>query len=104
MAESLEAYRDEINPVNQFLTESLAEGVLIAEEGAEISSSELYGRFASWNEANGIRRFWGQKRFGQEIEKKGYIAHKGTRGVRMRKGLKLREGQWLVGYQRTNWT
>lgn len=104
MAESLEAYRDEINPVNQFLTESLAEGVLIAEEGAEISSSELYGRFASWNEANGIRRFWGQKRFGQEIEKKGYIAHKGTRGVRMRKGLKLREGQWLAGYQRTNWT
>lgn len=94
MTEQLEEYREEVDPVNEFLTDSIDEGTLVQEPQARMSSTELYRVYTTWCSAN--KRFAVNKnRFGRRMEAMGFKGEKAPGGIRVRIGLKAGTDRWL---------
>lgn len=96
MSQAVKDYREDSDPVLGFLNEALADGQLIAEETAEISMTDFYRMFSDWSRDNGVLRPMGKNKVGVRLENLGYVAHKGTGGVRVRLGLKRNPVAWLA--------
>lgn len=86
-------YRDEQDPVMQFLLESEADGKIAFEAEEECESSKLYSAFANYCAENHLKPIAPQ-RFGRILSNRGYETRKGTKGTRVRVGIKL---IWLAG-------
>lgn len=88
--EATEDYRDSMDPLGGFLAELCA-----LEPGATATAKELYAAYLKWAEANAEQPI-AQRTFGARLLERGLQNAKGARGVRMWKGLRLREPVTLV--------
>lgn len=82
--EATEAYRKEMDPLNEFL-----EDRCIIDEGASVSVSELRQAYDAWAEESGVRFTLGKKKFSDRLKVTGVVAGKGSGGKRMWRGIGL---------------
>ena len=87
MSTELQEYRDSLDPVNQWLAEGTEDGTLLVAEDKQMTATAAYTMFHEWSTANGNRFPMGKKKFGERMEVLGFPTHRGTGGVRYRKGL-----------------
>lgn len=99
MNAALKSYREDSDPVISFLNEAFEENLLVKGEDAAATMTELYRVFFEWSKQNGVLRPLGKSRFGQRLEDLGYKTHRGSGGVRYRKGLKVGPNVWLGAAQ-----
>lgn len=97
MTKAVREYREDSDPVLGFVNEAIAEGSLIARDGAEISMTDFYRMFSEWSRDNGIQRPMGKNKVGVRLEALGYVARKGSKGIRVRVGLEANPNRWLAG-------
>jgi len=64
------AHRDSTDPVIRFLDERAATGVVVVEDGAIVSLSNLYPAFKAWSEESGVRAL-SQMRFRDRLASSG---------------------------------
>ena len=57
---------------------------------------DLYVAYAAWAKAAGERRPLAKRGFSNRLDRHGFSAAKGAKGVRIRQGIGLREQQRLV--------
>jgi len=88
--EATEDYRDAMDPLGGFLAEHC-----VIEPTASATAKELYTAYLKWAEANAEQPVV-QKTFGGRLSERGLQSAKGSRGVRMWKGLRLREATTTV--------
>ena len=88
--EATEDYREAMDPLGGFLAEHCA-----MEPGATATAKDLYAAYMKWVEANAEQAIT-QRTFGARLAERGLQNAKGARGVRMWKGLRLREVPVLV--------
>jgi putative DNA primase/helicase len=69
-----EAYREEMDPLNDFMEERCVKG-----DGREAAAGELYSAYATWAEANG-RGQMSSKSFALRLEEKGFKRDRRTHG------------------------
>jgi P4 family phage/plasmid primase-like protien len=100
MTEAVRVYRDDTDQVRQFLTQTLDEGILVAEEGAEISGNDLYSVYFKWSQDNNLRPL-GQNRFGNRLTSMGYESIRSA-SVRKRAGLKMNPAYGPVAATKPN--
>lgn len=84
--EATEDYRESMDPLGGFLAECCA-----LEPGATATARELYTTYLKWAEANAEQPIT-QRNFGARLVERGLTNLKGTRGVRLWRGVRLREG------------
>ncbi|HEY8865290.1 MAG TPA: phage/plasmid primase, P4 family, partial [Solirubrobacteraceae bacterium] len=84
-------YREAQDPVADFIAECC-----IAEEGAWATIEELYAAYSQWAKAAGERSPLSKKAFGNRLERHGFAADRGARGVAIRRGIGLRDQQRLA--------
>lgn len=87
LTEEVEAYRDSLDPVLEFLTDAEADGTIVIGESQSIPVSALYGVFVEWSHSNGNRFPLGKKRFGERMDELGFKTHRGSGGSRSRLGI-----------------
>ena len=94
------SYREEMDAFGGFV-----EASCVAELGVTVPAADLYGAYARWCEANG-ERARSQKSLAASLRERGFEAAKGTKGVRVWRGLRLRRddetvpavgGGWRMG-------
>ncbi len=85
------SYREAQDPVADFVAESC-----VVEAGASATVEELYGAYAAWAKAAGERHPLTKKGFAGRLERHGFPVARGTKGVRIRHGIALREQQRLM--------
>lgn len=85
-----ERYREAMDPVADFLDERC-----VIEDGAVATFEELFGFYRQWAEAAGERRPLTKRAFSQRLERRGFPPEKGAKGVRIRRGIGLRDQQSL---------
>lgn len=88
MTQAIKDYRDENDPVTQFLVEAEADGRIALDPEFEMEQSKIYNAFANYCLANNLKPMMAA-RFGRALTAKGFDARKGTAGVRLRKGIKI---------------
>jgi putative DNA primase/helicase len=86
LREAVKEYREETDPVIQFLNETVEEGVLIRSDEAEMTMSACYAAYVNWARSNNTFAL-GKNRFGNRMTALGFDTRRGTGGVRMRVGL-----------------
>ena len=96
LTQAVKDYRDENDPVAQFITEGQADGFVTLAEGAEIESSKLYNVFAEFCATNNMRLV-DPRRFGRLMSSRGFETRKGTGGVRVRVGI---TATWIASQNR----
>lgn len=79
------AYQQASDPVARFISERC-----IVEEGQRVTVSDLYTEFCEWVKTAG-RELMTKNDFGQAMDKAGFTAKRGGRGVWFRHGLRLDE-------------
>jgi putative DNA primase/helicase len=79
-----EGYRAEMDVLGDFL-----EDRCIVEEHATVPFNDLWKAYRSWC-LDTDERGETKKRFGLSLTERGFAAHKGSRGIRIRRGLRLR--------------
>jgi len=84
-------YREAQDPVADFVAECC-----VVEAGAWATVEELYAAYAAWAKAAGERRPLAKRGFSNRLDRHGFPAAKGAKGVRIRQGIGLREQQRLV--------
>lgn len=94
LREAVKEYREETDPVIQFLAEAVEDGILVAEPEAEMTISASYATYVTWSRTNNTFPI-GKTRFGQRLTDLGYGTRKGAGGVRMRVGLRLNPHQFI---------
>lgn len=102
LKDSINEYRAEVDPVTQFMAESISDGVVVEDPEGSVLMTELYRVYHSWAIDNGMRAL-GKNRFGNRLQTMGYPPHRGTGGVRVRKGLRVNQTGWLAQNQRPQW-
>ncbi len=85
-----QSYREAQDPVADFVAESCA-----VEDGAWATIEELYAAYSLWVKAAGERQPLTKKGFAHRLERHGFAAAKAAKGVRIRRGIGLREQQRL---------
>jgi putative DNA primase/helicase len=85
-----QSYREAQDPVADFVAESC-----VVEDGAWATTEELYAAYSAWAKAAGERQPLAKRGFAQRLERHGFPAAKGAKGVRVRRGIGLREQQQL---------
>lgn len=101
MRESVKAYKEDSDPVLGFINEALAEGTLVADPEAKMTTTDLYARFVAHSKDNGVMHMLGKNKFSMSLEALGYTAMRGTGGVRYRIGLRANTASWLAEGQRS---
>lgn len=96
LTQAVKDYRDENDPVAQFVTEGQADGFVTIADGAEIESSKLYNVFAEFCATNNMRLI-DPRRFGRLMSARGFDTRKGTGGVRIRVGI---TATWIAAQNR----
>lgn len=86
-----QSYREAQDPVADFVAESC-----VVEAGASATVEELYAAYAAWARAAGERHPLTKKGFASRLERHGFPVARGTKGVRIRRGIALREQQRLM--------
>lgn len=84
------SYREAQDPVADFVAECC-----VVEDGAWATMEELYAAYSLWAKAAGERHPLSKKGFSNRLERHGFAAAKGAKGVRIRRGIALREQQRL---------
>lgn len=92
MRAAVQEYRDEQDPVAQFLAEAEADDKIVRGAGEECEASKLYNVFAAYCTDNNLR-LMDPRRFGRSLSSKGFETRKGSAGTRMRSGIGIR---WLA--------
>ena len=85
------SYREAQDPVADFVAECC-----VVEEGASATVEELYAAYSAWAKAAGERHPLAKRGFSNRLDRHGFAAAKGAKGVRIRQGIGLREQQRLV--------
>ena len=85
-----QSYREAQDPVADFVAESC-----VVEDGAWATVEELYAAYSAWAKAAGERQPLAKRGFAHRLERHGFAAAKGAKGVRIRRGIGLREQQRL---------
>lgn len=85
VVEATEAYREEVNPVNEFLEECC-----ISDPQAEVGAVRIYGEYLKWAGSAGIKHPIKQKRFGLSLAAMKYEAGRDGRRGRYWRGVGLR--------------
>ncbi len=85
-----QSYREAQDPVADFVAE-----LCVIEDGAWATAEELYAAYSAWAKAAGERHPLSKKGFANRLERHGFAAAKGAKGVRIRRGIALREQQRL---------
>jgi len=88
--EATEDYRDVMDPLGGFLAEHCA-----IEPGAVATAKELYSTYQRWAEANAEQPIH-QRTFGARLAERGLQNCKGAKGLRLWRGLRLREAPTTV--------
>lgn len=83
-------YREAQDPVADFVAECC-----VVEEGAWSTVEELYSAYVLWAKGAGERHPLSKKGFANRLDRHGFAAAKGAKGVRLRQGIALREQQRL---------
>jgi putative DNA primase/helicase len=76
-------YRDEQDPVGTFCG-TCVESMPTLPDGtsaAFVSAREMYDAFVAWAQANAVRP-WKEKSFGTAMSQKGFVKHRGEKGMR----------------------
>jgi phage/plasmid-associated DNA primase len=84
VADATKSYRSEMDVLGDWIEEQCA-----IDPGAETSVSVLYGAYTSWCIGNGFSQL-NKRRFGDQLEERGYGRTRGAGGVRMYRGIALR--------------
>ncbi len=84
-------YREAQDPVADFVAECC-----VVEADAWATMEELYAGYSVWAKAAGERRPLAKRGFANRLDRHGFPAAKGAKGVRIRQGIGLREQQRLV--------
>ncbi len=92
MSEAVKEYRDENDPVSQFLAEFVEAGRIEVSAEATIEASKLYNVFAIYCDENNIKFRLTPNKFGRIMTSRGFELRPGTNGVKMRVGIGSR---WL---------
>ena len=85
-----QSYREAQDPVADFVAECC-----LVEEGAWVTAEEIYAAYSAWAKAAGERHPLSKKGFSNRLERHGFAAAKGGKGVRIRRGIALRDQQRL---------
>jgi putative DNA primase/helicase len=83
VADATAEYRDEMDPVGQFIT-ACVQAVPASPDGGSmsaVSAREMYDAFAAWATANAVRP-WKEKSFGMAMGQKGFVKDRTKVGVR----------------------
>jgi P4 family phage/plasmid primase-like protien len=99
MTEAIQDYRDEQDPVTQFLVEGEAGGKIQIIDGAECESSKIYNVYANYCIENNLKPIT-PTRFGRILSDKKFGTRRGTNGVKMRQGISI---VWLAAAAPTSW-
>lgn len=94
MREAVKEYREESDPVLQFVTEAAEEGIIECAPEFEMTMTSAYATYATWAKNNNMRPI-GKNKFGTRLEELGYKAVRGSSGIRMRSGMRLNPHQWI---------
>jgi putative DNA primase/helicase len=88
MTQAVKDYRDEQDPVTQFLAEAEADGKIEFGEEVECESSKLFNVYVNHCLQNNLKPITPQ-RFGRILSDKKYGTRKGMNGIRWRAGIKI---------------
>jgi putative DNA primase/helicase len=102
MRAELEEYREEVDPVIQFVNESAEEGVLTLGDDQEMSFTQAYAVYVAWARNNNMMPM-GKNRFGNRLTGLGYGKRRTTGGVCMRTGLGMNPATWQAAAQKSAW-
>jgi len=92
-------YRNDSDPVAQFINHAISEGGLVAEDDAKIDTKTLYVAFTHWCAEEGIRYPLASSRFGRRMATLGYVSTR-TAVSRQWLGLRRGEGTWIISQER----
>lgn len=76
ITQAVEAYRKDVDIVEQFLADAAENQLVTVSEGSEIPSSRLYAIFTSWCQRNGVKGVLAQRRFSPRIVRAGFVLKK----------------------------
>jgi P4 family phage/plasmid primase-like protien len=82
--EAKRQWRYEADQVVQFVDEKCT-----PDQNSRVDFSSIYFEYQSWAKQSGINRVLSKKSFGNRLTKMGYVAGKGTGGIRQRFGLSM---------------
>lgn len=102
MRAELEEYREEVDPVIQFLNESAEEGVILLQTDQEMLFTTAYSVYVAWAKNNNMMPM-GKSRFGNRLTGLGYGKRRSTGGVCMRTGLGMNPATWQAEAQKPAW-
>lgn len=94
LRQQVKEYRQEMDPIHGFLSNTVSDGTLVEDVEASIASNTLFNVYVTWSRNNNMAPM-GINKFSRRMEDLGFKSAKGTNGVRMRTGLKLNESMWL---------
>lgn len=77
----VEEYRKEVDVVEQFVSQMLEEGSLVAGEGREIAAGLLHNQYREWCHANGYKGILRVRRFGARVERMGFSRRRISAGI-----------------------
>lgn len=72
ISDAVEAYRKEVDVVEQFLADAVDNQLVMVGEGLEIKSSHLYAIFTEWCHRNGVKGVLAHRRFTPRLIRSGY--------------------------------
>lgn len=76
ITDAVEAYRKEVDVVEQFLTDAVENQLVIVSKGSEIQSTRLYHIYTSWCQRNGIKAILAHRRFTPRLIRAGFALKK----------------------------
>lgn len=76
ITDAVEAYRKEVDVVEQFLTDAAENQLVVVSEGSEIQSTRLYHIYTSWCQRNGIKAILAHRRFTPRLIRAGFTLKK----------------------------
>lgn len=76
ITEAVEAYRKEVDIVEQFLADATENQLVTVSGGSEIQSARLYTIFTSWCQRNGVKGILAQRRFTPRVIRAGFVLKK----------------------------
>lgn len=94
MSAAVREYREESDPVLQFVTEAAEEGIIECAPEAEMTMTSAYATYATWSKNNNLRPI-GKNKFGTRLEELGFKAVRAPSGIRMRSGMRLNPHQFI---------
>lgn len=96
LVSGVEKYKQESDPVAQFIEAAIADGAVERAADGKIGTKQLYAWYVAWCVEEGYKFPFASNRFGMRLTKLGYgIGHDSTGTQRIRTGLKATGNQWM---------